>query len=36
MEFALIDTIVFVAYALAIVGLGLWVSREKEGYQKNA
>ncbi|WP_069130282.1 sodium/sugar symporter [Rhodohalobacter halophilus] len=36
MEFALLDTIVFVAYALAIVGLGLWVSREKEGYQKNA
>jgi SSS family solute:Na+ symporter len=36
MKFALIDTIVFVAYALAIVGLGLWVSREKEGYQKNA
>ncbi|WP_206017916.1 sodium/sugar symporter [Rhodohalobacter barkolensis] len=36
MEFSLIDTIVFVAYALAIVGLGLWVSREKEGHQKNA
>lgn len=36
MEFSLIDTIVFCAYALAIVGLGLWVSRDKEGHQKNA
>ena len=36
MEFSLLDTIVFSAYAIIIVGLGLWVSREKEGYQKNA
>ena len=36
MEFSLLDTVVFVGYALLIVGLGLWVSREKEGYQKNA
>ncbi len=36
MEFSLLDTVVFVGYALLIVGLGLWVSREKEGHQKNA
>jgi len=36
MEFSTIDTIVFCAYALVIVTLGLWVSRDKEGHQKNA
>jgi len=36
MEFSTIDTIVFCAYALVIVALGLWVSRDKEGHQKNA
>lgn len=36
MEFSTIDTIVFCAYALAIIALGLWVSRDKEGHQKNA
>lgn len=36
MEFSLIDTIVFCAYALTIVAIGLWVSRDKEGHQKNA
>lgn len=32
----LIDIIVFVAYVLMIVGIGLWVSRDKKGHQKNA
>lgn len=36
MQFSTIDTIVFCAYALVIVGLGLWVSRDKEGHQKDA
>ena len=36
MEFSTIDTIVFCAYALVIIALGLWVSRDKEGHQKNA
>ncbi|PAU95587.1 sodium/glucose cotransporter [Aliifodinibius salipaludis] len=36
MEFTLIDTIVFCAYALMIVGLGLWVSRDEKGHQKTA
>jgi len=36
MKFSTIDTIVFCAYALVIVTLGLWVSRDKEGHQKNA
>ncbi|MBD3617363.1 MAG: sodium/sugar symporter [Gracilimonas sp.] len=31
-----IDIAVFTAYCLLIVGIGLWVSREKEGHQKNA
>ncbi len=29
MEFELLDVIVFVAYALLIIGVGLWVSRGK-------
>ncbi|RNC83360.1 MAG: sodium/glucose cotransporter [Balneola sp.] len=32
----IIDIIVFVAYVLMIVGIGLWVSRDKDGHQKNA
>ena len=35
-EFATIDIVVFVGYALLIVSLGLWVSRDKKGHQKNA
>ena len=31
-----LDTIVFSAYCLLIVGIGLWVSRDKKGHQKNA
>ena len=34
--FATIDIIVFVAYIMMIVGIGLWVSRDKDGHQKNA
>ncbi len=30
------DYVVFIAYAILILGVGLWVSRDKEGYQKNA
>lgn len=34
MEF--IDILVFTLYVLMIVGIGLWVSRDKKGHQKNA
>ena len=30
------DYAVFVAYAILILGVGLWVSRDKEGHEKNA
>ncbi len=36
MDFALIDYVVFSAYCLLIVCVGLWVSREKSGRRKNA
>ena len=36
MTFATLDIIVFVTYCLAIVGIGLYVSRDKKGHQKNA
>jgi SSS family solute:Na+ symporter len=36
MEFSTIDIIIFVAYCLLIVGIGLWVSREKKGHEKNS
>lgn len=35
-SFTTIDIIVFTAYVLMIVGIGLWVSRDKEGHEKNA
>ena len=35
-EFATIDIVVFVSYAVLIVSLGLWVSRDKKGQQKSA
>ncbi|WP_445749998.1 MULTISPECIES: sodium/sugar symporter, partial [Bacteroidota] len=31
-----LDYAIFVAYAILILGVGLWVSRDKEGHQKNA
>ncbi|WP_194768533.1 sodium/sugar symporter [Tamlana sp. I1] len=34
--FQMWDYVVFVAYAVLILGVGLWVSRDKEGHQKNA
>lgn len=36
MEFSTIDYIVFAAYGLLIVGIGLWVSREKGGKEKDS
>ncbi len=30
------DYFIFIAYALLILGVGLWVSRDKKGHQKNA
>jgi solute:Na+ symporter, SSS family len=35
-KFATIDIIIFAAYALGIIGLGLWVSRFKKGAERNA
>lgn len=34
--FELLDYIIFIAYAVLILGVGLWMSREKKGHQKNA
>lgn len=36
MEFSTIDLIVFVGYCLMILSIGLWVSRDKKGHEKNA
>ncbi|BDD12262.1 transporter (plasmid) [Fulvitalea axinellae] len=36
MDFSNIDIVVFVGYCLLIIGVGLWMSREKEGHEKNA
>ena len=30
------DYLIFITYALLILGVGLWVSRDKKGHQKNA
>lgn len=30
------DYFIFIAYAILILGVGLWVSRDKDGHQKNA
>ena len=35
-SFELIDYIIFLGYAILILGVGLWVSRDKDGKQKNA
>lgn len=35
-NFGFWDYFIFVAYALLILGVGLWVSRDKKGHQKNA
>ena len=34
--FHMLDYLVFIAYAILILGVGLWVSRDKKGHQKNA
>ncbi len=36
MTFSTVDIIVFVSYALLIIGVGLYVSKDKKGHQKNA
>ncbi|ARA94835.1 sodium/glucose cotransporter [Rhodothermaceae bacterium RA] len=35
MHFTPLDYVVFTLYGVVIVGLGLWVSREREGHQKD-
>ena len=34
--FSTLDSIIFIAYALLILGVGLWVSRSKDGQEKSA
>ncbi|MDN5205062.1 sodium/sugar symporter [Fulvivirgaceae bacterium BMA10] len=36
MNFSTLDFVVFAAYCLVIIGLGLWVSREKKGHKKDS
>ncbi|MCF7904986.1 MAG: sodium/sugar symporter [Candidatus Marinimicrobia bacterium] len=36
MEFSAVDYLTFIIYAVTIVSVGLWVSRSKEGHEKNA
>jgi solute:Na+ symporter, SSS family len=36
MQLELIDSLVFIAYCALILGIGLYVSRDKKGHQKNA
>jgi SSS family solute:Na+ symporter len=36
MNLSIIDFVVFGSYCALIMGIGLWVSRDKEGHQKNA
>ena len=35
-DFQFLDYAIFVGYAILILGVGLWMSREKKGYQKTA
>lgn len=35
-NFEFLDYLIFIGYALLILGIGLWVSRDKQGHQKNA
>ncbi|MDD4848005.1 MAG: sodium/sugar symporter [Bacteroidales bacterium] len=35
-NFSFLDTLVFVLYGVVVIGVGLWVSRQKKGTQKNA
>ena len=34
--FSALDYAIFIGYAVLILGVGLWVSRDKKGHQKNA
>ncbi len=34
--FSFLDYAVFIVYGIVIIGVGLWVSRDKKGHQKNA
>lgn len=36
MDFATIDIVIFVSYCLLIVGVGIYVSREKKGHKKDS
>jgi len=33
---SILDYAIFIAYGIVIIGVGLWVSRDKKGHQKNA
>jgi SSS family solute:Na+ symporter len=35
-HFEFLDYLIFICYAILILGVGLWVSRDKKGHQKNA
>ena len=35
-NFELLDYVIFISYGLIILGVGLWVSRNKEGQEKNS
>jgi len=35
-NFGFLDYAIFIGYALIILGVGLWVSRDKKGHEKNA
>ena len=35
-DFSIIDIVVFASYALVILSVGLWVSRNKKGETKSA
>ena len=35
-NFEFLDYLIFISYAVLILGVGLWVSRDKKGHQKNA
>ena len=34
--FSALDYAIFIGYAVLILGVGLWVSRDKKGHTKNA
>lgn len=36
MQLSTLDYVVFIGYCAIILGIGLWVSRDKDGHQKNA